>query len=78
MSQLTLKCFESCGHKKAAAAKILTETKDVFQKSEPRPAGPRVFDEKHLLCAHYLGFECSGWIVLTKSEILIMMEWSGC
>ena len=30
----------------AAAAKILTETKDVFQKSEPRPAGPRVFDEK--------------------------------
>ena len=30
----------------AAAAKILTETKDVFQKSEPRPAEPRVFDEK--------------------------------
>ena len=32
----------------------------------------------YLLRAHYLGFECSGWIVLIKSEILVMMEWSGC
>ena len=27
--------------------------------------------KKHLLRAYYLGFDWSGWIVFTKSEILI-------
>ena len=29
------------------------------------------FEKKHLLRAYYLGFDWSGWIVFTKSEILI-------
>ena len=33
----------------------------------------RVLVKNHFLCAHYLGFDLYGWIVLIKSEILTMM-----
>ena len=38
---------------------------------------PEFLLKNHLLCANYLGFNISGWIVLIKSEILIMtgMVW---
>ena len=38
---------------------------------------PRVLMKNHLFCESYLGFHRSGWIVLIKSEILIMtgMVW---
>ena len=60
--------------------KVATETKGAFQKSEPASrtmAGPikaiSFFQEfllkNHLLCANYLGFNISGWIILIKSEI---------
>ena len=31
--------------------------------------------KSHLLRAHYLGFDWSGWIVLSKSDILISLRW---